>query len=131
DAAFLAEIEGWRVDLAKNLANRNPDLSQRDLNYTVQVTIDRIIFLRMCEDRGIEEYGRLRTVSEGPDIYDGLIDLFRHADRRYNSGLFYFKKDAEHPDGQPDTLTPGLTIDDKPLKEIVGSLYYPDSPYEF
>jgi hypothetical protein len=114
--AFLAEIEGWRLDLAKNLARGNPDLSQRDLNYAVQVTIDRIIFLRMCEDRGIEEYGRLRTLTDGPDIYDGLIELFRHADRRYNSGLFYFKKDSEHPDGQPDTLTPGLTIDDKPLK---------------
>src|SRR5207248_4749736 len=53
------------------------------------------------------------------------------ADRRYNSGLFYFKKDAEHSDDQPDTLTPGLEIDDKPLREIIGSLYYPDSPYEF
>jgi type I restriction-modification system DNA methylase subunit len=28
-------------------------------------------------------------------------------------------------------MTPGLTIDDKPLKDIIKSLYYPDSPYEF
>ncbi len=26
----------------------------RELNYAVQMTIDRIIFLRICEDRGIE-----------------------------------------------------------------------------
>ncbi|HEX4590154.1 MAG TPA: hypothetical protein VH120_09525, partial [Gemmataceae bacterium] len=38
---------------------------------------------------------------------------------------------SDHLDDQPDTLTPGLTIDDKPLKEIIGSLYYPESPYEF
>ncbi len=30
-----------------------------------------------------------------------------------------------------DTLTPGLVIDDKVLKEILRTLYYPDSPYEF
>ena len=31
----------------------------------------------------------------------------------------------------PDELTLGLAIDDKPLKEILRGLYYPDSPYEF
>jgi hypothetical protein len=54
DAAFLEEIEKWRELLAKNLASRNPSLTQRLLNYAVQVTIDRIIFLRICEDHGIE-----------------------------------------------------------------------------
>jgi len=54
DAEFLSEIESWRDALAKNLALRNPKLSVRDLNFAVQRTIDRIIFLRMCEDRGIE-----------------------------------------------------------------------------
>jgi len=32
---------------------------------------------------------------------------------------------------EPDLLTLDLDIDDKPLKEIIGSLYYPDCPYEF
>ncbi len=54
DAAFLKEIESWRDLLARNLAIRNPGLSQRELNFAVQRTIDRIIFLRICEDRGIE-----------------------------------------------------------------------------
>ena len=57
DAAFLAEIEAWRDVLARNIALRNPDSRQRDLNFAVQRTIDRIIFLRICEDRGIEPYG--------------------------------------------------------------------------
>ncbi|MEK7206373.1 MAG: type I restriction enzyme HsdR N-terminal domain-containing protein, partial [Pseudomonadota bacterium] len=57
DAAFLDEIESWRVHLAQNIALRNPELSQAALNYSVQQTIDRIIFLRICEDRGIEPYG--------------------------------------------------------------------------
>ena len=59
DAAFLKEIESWRELLARNIALRNPALSQRELNFAVQQTIDRIIFLRICEDRGIEEYNKL------------------------------------------------------------------------
>ncbi|MEK7832673.1 MAG: type I restriction enzyme HsdR N-terminal domain-containing protein, partial [Acidobacteriota bacterium] len=54
DAAFLQEIEAWREVLAKNFALRNPELNTRDLNFAVQRTIDRIIFLRICEARGIE-----------------------------------------------------------------------------
>ena len=53
DKEFLTEIETWREALAKNLALRNPRLSVRDLNFAVQRTIDRIIFLRICEDRGV------------------------------------------------------------------------------
>ena len=58
DNAFLKEIEFWRETLAGNLALRNPQLTQRELNFAVQRTIDRLIFLRICEDRGIEDYGR-------------------------------------------------------------------------
>ena len=32
---------------------------------------------------------------------------------------------------EQNLLTLELAIDDKPLKEIIGSLYYPDCPYEF
>ena len=65
DDAFLDEIEHWRNMLAKNLVLRNPALSVRDLNYAVQKIIDRIIFLRICEDRGIEDYGRLKALETG------------------------------------------------------------------
>ncbi len=72
DAAFLTEIESWRSDLARNLALRNPKLTQRELNFAVQRIIDRIIFLRICEDRGIEDYGRLRALVNGDRIYPRL-----------------------------------------------------------
>lgn len=60
DDAFLTEIEEWRKMLARNIALRNAGLTQRELNFAVQRTIDRIVFLRICEDRGIEVYGRLQ-----------------------------------------------------------------------
>jgi type I restriction-modification system DNA methylase subunit len=124
DAEFLKEIEGWREALAKNIALRNPRLTIDEMNDAVQRTIDRIIFLRMAEDRGIEEYGRLQRLAERQDIYAGLLALSRQADARYNSGLFDFSRAG-------DKITPALTVEDKALKPILADLYYPQSPYEF
>ena len=130
DDAFLAEISNWRLSLARNLALRNPSLSQRDLNYAVQMTIDRIIFLRICEARGIEPLGQLQALLNGAGTYPRLTELYRRADARYNSGLFHFRSEKGEAE-PPDTLTGTLSIDDKPLKEIIENLYYPKSPYEF
>ena len=129
DAAFLEEIAGWREILARIIALRNPDLSTKDLNYAVQAIVDRIVFLRICEDRGIERSMRLQDLLNGERVYPRLCEIFRRADERYNSGIFHFEKEPGRE--SPDTLTLSLNIDDKPLKEIIKRLYYPDSPYEF
>ena len=130
DDAFLAEIEGWRDALARNISLRNAGLSNREVNFAVQRTIDRLIFLRICEDRGIEEYGQLMSLRNGANVYQRLCQVFRDADDRYNSGLFHFRKEKGRAEA-PDDLTLALDIDDKVLKEILASLYYPESPYEF
>jgi len=124
DREFLKEIESWREMLAKNIALRNPNVSIYELNYAVQKIIDRIIFLRICEDRGIEPYGQLQTQAEAGDVYMHLLNHFRLAESKYDSGIFNF-------DFGGDGITPALTIDDKVLKTIIQALYYPKSPYEF
>jgi len=129
DEAFLEEIEKWRERLARSLALRNPRLSVRDLNAAVQRTIDRIIFLRMCEDRGIEPGGALLALVNGAKIYERLVALFERADDKYNSGLFHFRREPGRD--APDELTPRLRVDDGVLADIIRSLYYPESPYEF
>ena len=129
DDAFLQEIEGWRDLLARVIALRNPDLQVRELNYAVQMTIDRIVFLRICEDRGIEREDQLRELLEGEGVYERLCQSFRQADSRYNSGLFHFAAEKEQS-SSPDDLTLRLAIDDRALKEIISSLYYP-APYVF
>jgi type I restriction-modification system DNA methylase subunit len=130
DVAFLHEIERWRELLARNIALRNPRLTRRELNFAVQRTIDRLIFLRICEDRGIENYGKLMALQNGTQVYQRLLHLFYQADDRYNSGIFHFKTEKERMES-PDALTPELKIDDAVLKDILKNLYYPDSPYEF
>ncbi len=130
DKAFLAEISGWREKLAGNIVKNNPGLGSRELNYAVQMIIDRLIFLRISEDRGAEPDHLLQPLmNRGGPVYPRLLDIFRHADARYNSGLFHFE--AEKGREGPDDVTPHLTIDDRPLREIIASVYYPESPFEF
>ena len=130
DNEFLGEIERWRDLLARNIAIKNPELSQRELNFAVQRTIDRLIFLRICEDRGIEHYGTLMALLNGENVYKRIRQNFQKADDIYNSGLFHFRDEKGRAE-PPDTLTLSLQIDDKPLKDIIANLYYPESPYEF
>ena len=130
DDAFLKEIEKWRELLARNIALRNESLTNRELNFAVQKTIDRIIFLRICEDRGIEDYGQLMNLQNGANVYQRMLQIFTRADEKYNSGLFHFE-DEKSRNEDPDKITPTLAIDDDKLKEIIKNLYYPDSPYEF
>ena len=130
DSEFLAEMERWREILAKNFALRNEHLIVRYLNYAIQLTIDRIIFLRMCEGWGIESYGQLRRLLEKPDIYKQLCEIYKQADDKYNSGLFHFHREKGRTTIQ-DGLTLDLKLDDKVLRDIIKHLYYPDSPYEF
>ena len=82
DALFLHEIESWRENLAKNITKLNNTIKERELNYVVQKTIDRIIFLRICEDRGIERPEMLKSIASGNSIYSGLLNYFMQADDR-------------------------------------------------
>ena len=108
DVEFLKEIEGWRDVLARNIALRNKGLSSDDLNAAVQSTIDRVVFLRMAEDRRLEPYDQLLKLCERDDIYARFMrDLCRKADEKYNSGLFHFQKEAD-TDEEPDRITPKL-----------------------
>ena len=127
--AFLEQMEKFRDILAHEVALRNPDLSERELNHAARRTLDRIVFLRVCEDRGVENYGRLRDAVRREGAYGELMKLFHAADRRYNSGLFYLT--PEKGRGKPDELSPKLNIGGRPLRDIVDALYLPESPYDF
>lgn len=118
DEFFLEQIEGWRETLAHDLVQNNLGLSEHELNFLTQRLINRIVFLRICEDRDLETYERLREV----ESYDALKELFREADSRYNSGLFDFIEDQ---------LSLGVEVGAEVLTAIFEELYYPQSPYNF
>jgi len=62
----------------------------------------------------------------GRNLYNDLKRIFQSAHDKYNSGLFEFSD----PDAG-DLLAMSIQIDDKPLQEIIGNLYWPKSPYIF
>ncbi len=122
DKEFLQSLDSWRTYLATSISWNNKNLDEDEINFVVQQTIDRIIFLRISEDRSIEPYGNLKNAIKQGDFYQNLFSIFREADDKYNSGLFDFKKDK---------ISKSLSIDNKVLKTIINELYYPESPYEF
>lgn len=122
DKEFLSSLDNWRTDLAVNISKQNLKLNEDELNFVVQQTIDRIIFLRIAEDRHIEPYGTLQNSVKQGDFYKNIFDLFRQADEKYNSGLFDLTKDK---------ISKTLVVENKILKKIINELYYPESPYEF
>lgn len=122
DKEFLHSLDSWRTYLATSISWNNKKLNEDEINFVVQQTIDRIIFLRIAEDRSVEPYGTLKEAIKQGEFYKNLYRQFEQADEKYNSGLFDFKKDK---------ISKTLSIDNKVLKTIINELYYPESPYEF
>src|SRR3989344_105693 len=79
------------------------------LDEGVQRLLDRLIFIRVAEDRGIEPPTLIPLVrawqndKKGKTIYESMIDKFRELDSIYNSSLF-----TEHPFEKWDE-SPGVT----------------------
>lgn len=122
DKEFLESLNEWRKLLAETISLNNKKLNEDEINFAVQQTLDRIIFLRIAEDRSVEPYGKLKDALRKGDYYKNLFEYFEEADRVYNSGLFDFKKDE---------LSKYLKIENSVLEKIINELYYPESPYEF
>lgn len=120
DQEFLEDISNWRETLAKHIALRNRDLKVEELNEAVQRIIDRLVFIRNLEDRGIESEGSLFSHTNIKEkIYQHLIPFFRNLDADYN-GLLFKKHFSED-----------LVIDDKVIKDQIKQMCYPLSPYQF
>lgn len=115
DQYFLDQIKEWRNILGEDVLHNNPGVDNETLNIFVQKILNRSIFLRICEDRCLENYESLRGVS----TYQELKELFATADRKYDSGLFELLDEDR------------LTISDAIIIEIFQSLYYPNNSYEF
>lgn len=118
DDYFLEQIEHWREILAQSAVKRNEHLKSDDLNFLIQRLLNRIVFLRICEDRTIEKSETLKHIED----YEQLKALFQQSDIRYNSGLFDFIE---------DNLSLNIKLDSEVLIEIFNELYYPLSPYDF
>jgi hypothetical protein len=122
DLAFAKELSVFRLSLARNIYENNNEIIDNNselLAYMVQVIINRIIFIRICEARKIEREGLLLEYQE-KDFWDefkesSYNDFYKH----YDGPLFERINSLQK-----------ITVSNEVLKELVDLLYYP-SPYRF
>lgn len=119
DKLFLEQINKWRLTLANEIHRESPEMPLNQLSDVVQSYINKLLFLRVCEDRNIETYQELLSIAEKGDASE-FVSLFHKADLKYNSGLF------------DEYLAPQLIGNiSSTFWDIVRQLYYPETPYSF
>ncbi|WGK68348.1 TaqI-like C-terminal specificity domain-containing protein [Candidatus Haliotispira prima] len=119
DQDFLGTIELWRDELARALANANTYQNDYMLTDDVQLLIDRILFLRICEDRGSESVGALLDIAGAEAVYAQLVQHFQRAGGKYNSEIFDRNEALE-----------ALELPNATLKKMITGLYK-NNPYAF
>lgn len=119
DKLFLDQINAWRLMLGKQILSAKPDIDIDNLGDVVQSYINKILFLRVCEDRNIETYQALLNIADH-NSHRELVSKFRKADTKYNSGLF------------KELLSESIINNvSSSFWTIIKQLYFPESPYSF
>lgn len=119
DDLFLQQINQWRLLLANEFLTIKPELVEEELNDLTQNYINSIVFLRVCEDRDLEEYETLYHYAEGKD-FRSLTAKLKQSDKKYNSGLFTLKHIDELIQNEASCIW-----------TIIEQLYFPHSTYSF
>lgn len=121
DAFFNEMLSEFRLKLANNIYknNSNMGLTIDQLNYYVQLIIDRIVFIRVCESKGVEEKELLKSYMKF-----GFWEKFKES---------CYLQFYNHYDGAmfaEDDNFKKILIDNNVFNEFIKKLYYP-YPYKF
>ena len=129
DRHFLDMLKDWRKDLAIGLANQNPAYSIHDINEYVGRILNRIIFLRVVEERHAltgkplegawNEYRRYADVGAKIKLYEQLKPFFLEMNEIFNGVLF------------KPTDWDEMKVPDPPVYEMLKEIYNPLVPYDF
>lgn len=119
-AQMLDDMVRWRETLTKNIVAKNQDkkLEGEQIDEAVQRILDRLIFIRVCEDKELESPTLLGEVREweekwdkGVKLLNRLREVFRYFEEKYDSELF------DHH------LCDDLMIDNAFLAGVIKGLY--------
>ncbi|MCQ2259969.1 MAG: N-6 DNA methylase [Bacteroidales bacterium] len=119
DENFSKMLGEARIEFAKAIIEKNEIENVSVLSYYVQTIINRILFIRVCESRGLEVEGLLNKFAQG-DFWEEF--------KNSSYGDFY-----DHYDGPMFKKIPSLQslqIDNSVFETFLANLYYP-SPYRF
>jgi hypothetical protein len=122
DLRFAAQLSDFRLSLASDILQNNPAYigeNSANLSYIVQVIINRILFIRVCEARKIEVDGLLLSYKE-----QGFWDTFK------NSSYFEFYNHYDGPLFERVNAIHNIVVSNEVFDSLLQYLYYP-SPYKF
>ncbi len=95
DKSILDDLLEIRRKLSNDLKHLRMQLTQEQIDEAVQILIDRLIFMRSVEDRGLEPMNFLlgirKDYREGTlkkRLWEEFLILFKKFDKEYNSKLF-------------------------------------------
>lgn len=115
---LLLDFTAFRGILSKDVYNLNKSkkLTEEELDEAIQRLFDRLIFIRNCEDRELEEYRLLSALrqwkgNEKGTLLEKLKEIFTYFDETYNSKIF-----SKH-------LCDQVEISDNKLGEVLDGLY--------
>lgn len=122
DFKFAKQLSTFRLHLATNILINNKSVINQNtelLAYIVQVIINRVIFIRVCEARKIEKEDLLLVFQK-----TGFWDNFK------KSSYTDFYNHYDGPLFEKIKLLQEIVIDNDVFSELLDLLYYP-SPYRF
>jgi len=114
---LYSQLRQWREELFAQLHLYNKHLTLNQVDEVIQRLFNRLIFIRTCEDRGIEEKVLLGSIHEWhhsgceEELIEVLQGMFREFDRYYDSDLFNFH------------LTDQVFIEGILIEKIINGLY--------
>jgi len=123
---ILSDLLQYREWLSKDLKNKRTTLKDVEIDEIVQILIDRLIFMRSVEDRGLEQKDfllkKVEDVKNGrtdKNLWSILLILFKIFDKEYNSKLF-----------SEGLLEKEGFFDQETLIKVINGLYYGTADYQ-
>jgi len=120
DESILEDLLEIRRHLSTELKSKKNYLTQEKIDEIVQLLIDRLIFIRSVEDRGLEPQNFLlgldndvRTQGVKLQLFPYLLEKFDDFNKRYDSRLF-----------EPNLLEKEGSFSDDVLHKVIRALYF-------
>lgn len=126
EAPFLKRLENYRDRIAKAIFSETKKITDDVLNSATETLINRMVFIRFAEDRGIILPEDLKRVvvqwrnKRSESLLKTLNVYFDELDRSFNGRLFAH-----------DEALSKIKIDNEILADVIEDLYPPRCPYRF
>lgn len=122
DESFLEELDEFRTNLARAFKNTDPTLDSETLTELTQRTLDRLVFLRFLEDKGIEIHNKIDNFGNTGTVWEDFVAACHRLDSIYNGIVFKQHSILD---------SPAFRVDDAIFGEICERLAAVNTPYDF